>query len=111
MPVATSHCVALQGAIGHMIDVQVDVSPGVVVTSLVGRPDASINEAKDRIRTAITNSGFEWPATRRVTILLSPADLPKCGPHFDRQEERSVGQECVSTFNSRGSTDKLKNKK
>ncbi|NYG58142.1 magnesium chelatase family protein [Nocardioides daedukensis] len=66
-----------------MIDVQVDVSPGVVVTSLVGRPDASVNEAKDRIRTAITNSGFEWPATRRVTILLSPADLPKRGTHFD----------------------------
>src|SRR3546814_19497278 len=76
MPVATSHCVALQGAIGHMIDVQVDVSPGVVVTSLVGRPDASINEAKDRIRPALTNSGFQWPTTRRVTILPSPAYLP-----------------------------------
>ncbi|KQY63826.1 MULTISPECIES: YifB family Mg chelatase-like AAA ATPase [unclassified Nocardioides] len=83
MAVATAHCVALEGAIGHLIDVQVDVSQGVVVTSLVGRPDASINEARDRCRTAISNSGFDWPATRRVTILLSPADLPKRGTHFD----------------------------
>ncbi|MDT0203267.1 YifB family Mg chelatase-like AAA ATPase [Nocardioides sp. AE5] len=83
MPVATTHCVALQGAVGHLIDVQVDVSQGAVATSLVGRPDASINESRDRIRTAITNSRFEWPTTRRVTILLSPADLPKRGTHFD----------------------------
>ncbi|KRF17864.1 magnesium chelatase [Nocardioides sp. Soil797] len=83
MAVATAHCVALEGAVGHLIDVQVDVSQGMVATSLVGRPDASINEAKDRCRTAITNSRFEWPATRRVTILLSPADLPKRGTHFD----------------------------
>lgn len=83
MPVATAHCVALQGAIGHLIDVQVDVSQGLVATNLVGRPDTSINEAKDRCRTAITNSRFSWPATRRVTILLSPADLPKRGTHFD----------------------------
>lgn len=83
MPVATAHCVALEGASGHLIDVQVDVSQGLVATSLVGRPDASINEAKDRCRTAITNSRFSWPTTRRVTILLSPADLPKHGTHFD----------------------------
>ena len=46
-------------------------------------PTPSISEARDRCRAAIANSGFEWPATRRVTILLSPADLPKRGPHFD----------------------------
>jgi magnesium chelatase family protein len=63
--------------------VQVDLSQGVVSTAMVGRPDASITEARDRCRAAVTNSGFEWPATRRVTILLSPADLPKRGPHFD----------------------------
>ena len=52
-------------------------------TTLVGRPDASLNEARDRCRMAITNSGLDWPATRRITILLSPADLPKRGTHFD----------------------------
>jgi len=80
---ATAHTISLFGASGHLIDVQVDLAQGLVATSLVGRPDASINEAKDRCRAAITNSEFEWPSTRRVTILLSPADLPKSGPHFD----------------------------
>lgn len=87
MPVATAYAVSLQGALGHLIDVQVDVSPGLIKTVLVGRPDTSLNESRDRCRMAITNSGldepFKWPATRRVTILLSPADLPKRGTHFD----------------------------
>lgn len=83
MPVATARTIALQGATGHLIDVQVDLSQGVVMTAMVGRPDASISEARDRCRAAVTNSGFDWPATRRVTILLSPADLPKRGSHFD----------------------------
>ena len=50
---------------------------------MVGRPDASISEARDRCRAALTNSRYAWPVTRRITILLSPADLPKRGPHFD----------------------------
>jgi magnesium chelatase family protein len=81
--VATARTISLEGARGHLIDVQVDLSHGVVKTALVGRPDASITEARDRCRAALTNSGFEWPSTRRVTILLSPADLPKRGSHFD----------------------------
>ena len=83
MPFATSHTVALSGAVGHLIDVQADVSPGQVSTVLVGRPDASLNESKDRCRMAILNSGLEWPSARRTTILLSPADLPKRGTHYD----------------------------
>ncbi|HEX6249471.1 MAG TPA: YifB family Mg chelatase-like AAA ATPase [Nocardioidaceae bacterium] len=83
MGVATARTITLQGASGHVIDVQVDVAQGVVKTAMVGRPDASISEARDRCRAAMTNCGFSWPATRRVTILLSPADLPKRGPHFD----------------------------
>jgi magnesium chelatase family protein len=83
MPFATAHTVSLHGALGHLIDVQADVSPGQVGTTLVGRPDASLNEARDRCRMAIVNSGLEWPATRRITILLSPADLLKRGTHFD----------------------------
>jgi magnesium chelatase family protein len=83
MPVATARTITLQGAVGHLIDVQVDVSQGMVGTTLVGRPDAAINEGRDRCRMAIQNSSLEWPTTRRVTILLSPADVPKSGPHFD----------------------------
>jgi magnesium chelatase family protein len=81
--VATTHTVSLQGAIGHVVDVQVDLSDGLIATSLVGRPDTSIMEARDRCRAAVNNSRFSWPNTRRTTILLSPADLPKRGPHFD----------------------------
>ncbi len=83
MPVARARTVCLQGMSGHLIDVQADVAPGVIATTLVGRADASINEARDRCRAAIVNSGLTWPTTRRVTVLLSPADLPKSGPHFD----------------------------
>lgn len=81
--VATARTVTLQGAVGHVVDVQVDVSNGLIASVLVGRPDVIINEARDRCRAAVHNSGFDWPVTRRVTILLSPADLPKHGPQFD----------------------------
>ena len=80
---ATSHSISLRGAHGHLIDIQADLSDGTAGTSMVGRPDASISEARDRCRAAVVNSGFLWPATKRVTVLLSPADLPKSGPHFD----------------------------
>ena len=83
MAFATAHTVSLHGALGHLIDVQADVSPGVPGTSLVGRPDPALQESRDRVRMAISNSGCAWPATKRVTILLSPADLRKRGTHFD----------------------------
>ena len=76
MALGTAHTIALQGALGHLIDVQADVSPGSPGTTLVGRPDVSLNEARDRCRMAISNSHVLWPgATRRVTILLAPSDL------------------------------------
>lgn len=90
MPCATARTVALRGALGHLIDVQADVSPGQVGTTLVGRPDAALNESRDRCRMAIINSGLPWPATKRITILLSPADLPKSGTHFDLAIATSV---------------------
>ncbi|GAA5128911.1 YifB family Mg chelatase-like AAA ATPase [Alloalcanivorax gelatiniphagus] len=83
MAFATARSLALKGADGHVIDVQVDVSPGVVGTTLVGRVDKSLSEARDRVRMAINNDCGRWPATKRVTILLSPADLPKGGTHYD----------------------------
>lgn len=94
MSVATAHTVSLAGATGHLIDVQADVSQGVIATTLVGRADASINEGRDRCRMAISNSGLQWPTTRRVTILLSPTDLPKRGPHFDLAIAISVLAAC-----------------
>lgn len=83
MPFATAHTVSLHGAVGHLIDVQADVSPGQVGVTMVGRADTTINEARDRCRMAIINSRLDWPSTKRITILLSPADLLKSGTHFD----------------------------
>ncbi|GAA4725457.1 YifB family Mg chelatase-like AAA ATPase [Nocardioides endophyticus] len=83
MPFATARTVSLHGAVGHLIDVQSDVSPGQPGLTMVGRPDATLNEARDRCRMAIINSGLVWPTTKRITILLSPADLLKSGTHFD----------------------------
>lgn len=83
MPFATTHTVALNGALGHLIDVQADVSRGQAGVTVVGRADAAIREGQERVRMAVVNSGLEWPVTKRTTILLSPADLPKSGTHFD----------------------------
>lgn len=83
MALATAHAVALIGASGHLVDVQADVSSGTPGTTLVGRPDSTLHEAKDRCRMAVSNSGASWPVTRRVTILLAPSDIVKRGTHFD----------------------------
>ena len=83
MSVATAYATWLQGAMGHLIEVQADVSSGVVGTTVVGRADVAINEARERCRMAIVNSGLAWPGSKRITILLSPADLAKRGTHFD----------------------------
>ncbi len=83
MPFATAACVALDGAVGHLIDVQTDVSAGQATTTVVGRADALLREGVDRVRMAIINSDLRWPATKRCTVLFSPADLRKSGTHFD----------------------------
>lgn len=83
MAVASCQAMSLHGANGHLVDVQADVSAGLVATTVVGRADTSLQEARERCRHAVNNSGWQWPATRRVTILLAPADLPKAGTHFD----------------------------
>ena len=64
------------------VDVQVDVSSGLAGLTIVGCYEGTGNLGAV-VRAAITNSGFEWPATKRITVLLSPADLPKSGVHFD----------------------------
>ena len=83
MPVASTPTIALDGAVGHLVDVQADVSQGQAGLTLVGRSDVSLNEAPHRCRMAVHNTNLLWPASRRITILLSPSDLPKRGTHFD----------------------------
>ncbi|WP_408896128.1 YifB family Mg chelatase-like AAA ATPase [Nocardioides sp. R1-1] len=83
MPFATAACVALDGAVGHLIDVQADVSAGQPTVVVVGRADALLREGVDRVRMAVVNSDLRWPASKRCTVLFSPADLRKSGTHFD----------------------------
>ncbi|HLI47834.1 MAG TPA: YifB family Mg chelatase-like AAA ATPase [Chthonomonas sp.] len=71
------------GIDAHEIYVEVDVSPGMPSTTIVGLPDTAVNESKERVRTALKNSGFQFPYDKRVTINLAPADIRKTGPSFD----------------------------
>ncbi|MFA6486123.1 MAG: YifB family Mg chelatase-like AAA ATPase [Candidatus Magasanikbacteria bacterium] len=65
------------------VDVEVDISKGQTNFSIVGMADTAIKEAKDRIHSAIKNSGFEYPFNFRILINLAPADLPKEGSAYD----------------------------
>lgn len=72
----------LQGLEGHIIDVEVDISRGLPQLSIVGLADMSIKESKERVRSAITNSAFNFPL-KRITINLAPANLKKEGSQID----------------------------
>ncbi len=82
MSLARTRSVTLVGVVGHLVEVEVDMGRGLPGLTLVGLPDAALSESRDRIRAAVVNSGESWP-TRRVTINLSPASLPKSGSGFD----------------------------
>lgn len=73
---------ALHGLEGFLIDVQVDVSSGLPEWSIVGLPDASVKEAKERVKTAIKNSGYEL-LSRKIIVNLAPADIKKEGAIYD----------------------------
>jgi magnesium chelatase family protein len=81
---ATTRAVAVVGVRGHIVEVEADLSPGVPSFVLVGLPDVSLHESRDRVRAALVNSHQHWPpTTRRLTVNLSPASLPKRGSSFD----------------------------
>ena len=73
---------ALAGIDAPQITVEVHLGNGLPSFSIVGLPETSVKESKDRVRAAILNSHFEFPA-RRITVNLAPADLPKEGSRFD----------------------------
>jgi magnesium chelatase family protein len=74
--------VALVGVEGVVVEVQADLEPGVAAFTLVGLPDKSLTESRDRVRAAVANSGAEWPQ-KKLTVGLSPASVPKAGSGFD----------------------------
>ena len=67
---------------GYAIDVEVDISNGLPAFDIVGLPDPAVKESKERVRAAIKNSGYTFPA-KRITVNLAPADIRKEGPSFD----------------------------
>jgi len=73
---------ALHGIEALLVDVEVDVSPGLPQTTTVGLPDGAVREGRDRIRAALRNAGWTYPQ-RRVTVNLAPASLRKEGGAFD----------------------------
>jgi magnesium chelatase family protein len=73
---------ALFGVEAYPVQVEVDVSFGMPIFTMVGLPDTSVRESRDRVRSAIRNSGFEFPS-HRVTVNLAPADVRKAGATFD----------------------------
>ena len=82
MPLAVIYSRAQDGVDAPSVRVEVNLAGGLPGISIVGLPEAAVKESKDRVRAAISNSRFEFPA-RRITINLSPADLPKEGGRFD----------------------------
>ena len=73
---------AIQGVESRRVTVEVDIRPGLPGFTIVGLGDRAVREARERVRSAILNSGFEFPA-RRITVNLAPASLRKEGPGFD----------------------------
>ena len=72
----------ISGIEGMRVVCECDLSPGIARFDIVGLPDASVKESQDRVRSAVKNSGFDYPL-RRITVNLAPADLKKEGPVYD----------------------------
>jgi magnesium chelatase family protein len=79
---ATLRSAAVFGVEAQLVQVEVDVSFGLPAFNMVGLPDASVRESRDRVRSAIRNSGYAFPP-HRITVNLAPADIRKAGAAFD----------------------------
>jgi len=79
---ATVKTAAVVGLEGRLVDVEVDISSGLPAMTIVGLPDTAVQEARERVRAAIRNSGCTFPM-KRIVVNLAPADLKKAGPAYD----------------------------
>src|SRR5579875_455082 len=82
MPLARALAVALTGLEGQLVEVECDLSAGLPGLTFTGRADGSVVESRDRVRSALVNSGVDWP-NRKITVALLPADVRKVGSRFD----------------------------
>ncbi len=74
---------AIVGLEAEIVEVEVDIIRGAPAFNLVGLPDAAVRESRDRVHSAIKNSGFQFPGGKRLTVNLAPADIRKEGPAYD----------------------------
>ncbi len=82
MSLGRARAVALVGLNAHVVEVEAHLAAALPAFTIVGLPDASLSEARDRVRAAVASCALAWPA-RRITVNLSPASLPKAGSGFD----------------------------
>jgi len=80
--IGRARTVVLAGLHGHVVDVEAHIGSSLPAFTIVGLPDASMSEARDRVRAAVASSALAWP-TRRITVNMSPASLPKRGSSTD----------------------------
>ncbi len=80
--ISRAYTVAFEGIEARLVEVQCAVSPGMPAFSIVGLPDKAVSEARDRVRSSLSAMSIALPS-KRITVNLSPADLPKEGSHFD----------------------------
>jgi len=73
---------AICGVEAFMVEIEVDIHPGLPSFNIVGLPDTAVQESRERVRAAIKNTEFEFPM-QRITVNLAPADIKKEGPIFD----------------------------
>ncbi len=80
--ISKTYSFGLFGLDAYPVEIEIDITSGLPTINLVGLADVAIKESKERVRSAIRNSGFQWP-TQRITINLSPSDVKKEGAYFD----------------------------
>ena len=83
MSLAVVHSRALVGLTAHPVSVEVHLANGLPSFTLVGLADTEVKEARERVRSALQNSGLEFPHSKRITVNLAPADLPKDSGRYD----------------------------
>lgn len=80
--ITRAHTVTFEGIDPRLVEVECVVSPGLPSFSIVGLPDKAVSEARERIRAAFSTMAIALPS-KKITVNLTPADLPKEGSHFD----------------------------
>jgi len=83
MALATVFTRAVQGIEAPLVTVEVNLADGLPAFTIVGMPEASVREARDRVKTALINAGFQFPAGTKIMVNMAPADVPKQGARYD----------------------------